>query len=77
MGTIDPDLRLRAMTDEERRGFDHACDCLTTWAGQMESVLRTAPRSGVTLPLEALQAEAAKIAGTFARALKQGTGPKH
>lgn len=64
------DLRTRPMTEDERRGYDHALDSLALWAKQMEKHLERGPAAAANG--EALQRM--RTARHLATALKHGTG---
>jgi len=66
------EMRLRPMTATEYRGFIYALDMMITWATQLENAAQTMPVTGITIPLEKQQANAARQARSLARALKQG-----
>jgi len=66
------DMRLRPMTAAEYRGFNYALDMMITWATQLERAAHVMPVTGITIPLEKQQINAARQCRSLARALKQG-----
>ena len=70
--TATNEMRLRPMTRSEYRGFIYGLDMIITWANQLEQAAATMPVTGITIPLEKQQSNAARQARSLARALKQG-----
>lgn len=70
------DIRLRHMSDDERRGFDYALEMLKTWATQIEAAMVNVPATGISVPLEEQQANSARMTRSLAEALRRGT-PRH
>lgn len=58
------------MSDDERRGFDLACDTLILWAVQIEKSAEGLSQSGITVPLDQQMKNSAKFTQNLTQAMR-------